>query len=74
MTDHNPVPVDVAKHIVELSEEGYGVNQIGFITGVNSSTVRRIIQGEHQSFCNKLSARQIQRFLDNCFPRYSNGR
>ena len=61
------VPLDVAKQILELSKEGYGSNMISSITGINSSTVRRVIRGEHKGYSDKLSTRQIQEFIKSCF-------
>jgi hypothetical protein len=58
------VPIDVAAEIRELSDE-YGSNQISAWTGVESSTVRRVISGEHQSYSEQLSARQTQQLLNN---------
>ena len=58
-----PVPIDVAKQIHELDSEGQGCNQISSITGINSSTVKRVISGEHQTYSDRLSARQIQGFI-----------
>ena len=60
---HDPVPLDVASEIHELRSAGLGMNQIGAFTGVNSSTVKRVIAGKHQSYCDKLSSRQIQRLI-----------
>ena len=60
---HEPVPFDVASEIHELRDDGFGMNQIGAFTGVNSSTVKKIIAGQHQSYCDKLSSRQIQRLI-----------
>ena len=62
---HEPVPIDVAAEIRELSDEGIGVNQISAITGINSSTVKRVISGKHQSYNDQLSTRQAQRLLNN---------
>ena len=59
------VPNDVAAEIRELSDEGIGSNQISAITGINSSTVKRVISGKHQSYNDQLSTRQTQRLLSN---------
>lgn len=61
---HEPVPVDVATEIRELSSEGLGNNQISAFTGVYSSTVRQVISGKHKSYSDKLSARQVQAFIN----------
>jgi len=60
-----PVPNDVAAEIRELANEGLGYNRISAATGVNSSTVKRVISGQHQSYSDQLSARQTQRLLTN---------
>jgi len=67
MSKHKPVPLDVATEILELSSDGVGSNEICVITGINSSTVRNVILGDHQSYCDKLSTRQAQRLLNDCF-------
>jgi len=59
------VPNDVAAEIRELSNDGIGSNKISAITGVNSSTVKRVISGKHQSYNDQLSTRQTQRLLSN---------
>ena len=59
------VPNDVAAEIRELSNDGIGSNKISAITGVNSSTVKRIISGLHQGYNDQLSTRQTQRLLSN---------
>ncbi len=61
---HDPVPVDVATEIRELSREGFGSNQIGFLTGIYASTVRQVISGKHKSYSDKLSPRQVQSFIN----------
>ena len=66
-TEHKPVPVDVGIQILELKKEGIGRDWIGFITGINSSTVKRVISGEHQNYSNSLSARQVQGLINQCF-------
>jgi hypothetical protein len=67
MSKHQPVPMDVAVQIRELSNRGIGCNEICAITGINSSTVRKVISGEHQSYSDKLSPRQSQGLLNVCF-------
>lgn len=67
MSEHEPVPIDLAKQVIELSEDGIGRNQISAITGINSSTVRRIIEGKHQSYSDTLSIRQVQSMINQCF-------
>lgn len=64
---HEPVPLDVAAEILELSIEGFGRDKIGFITGINSSTVKKVISGSHKSYSDKLSCRQTQGLLNHCF-------
>jgi len=64
---YEPVPADVATEIHELSAEGFGSNQISAFTGVYSSTVRQVISGKHKSYSEKLSARQLQAFIDTGF-------
>lgn len=59
-----PVPKDVAAQILELSEDGLGRNKISQITGINSDTVRRVITGEHQSFSDQFSTRQLNAFIN----------
>ena len=61
---HEPVPVDVATEIRELSVEGFGSNQISAFTGVYSSTVRQVISGKHKSYSERLSIRQVQAFIN----------
>ena len=63
------VPIDVAAEIRELSDNGYGSNQISALTGVNSSTVRRIVSGHHQSYDERLSTRQTQHLLNKWAAR-----
>jgi len=58
------VPLDVASEIRELSNEGLGCNKIAALTGVNSSTVKRIISGIHRSYTDRLSPRQVQTLLN----------
>ena len=67
MAEHESVPLDTANQVIELAESGLGRNQISVITGINASTVRRIIQGKHQSYCNTLSIRQVQSMINQCF-------
>ena len=62
-----PVPHDVAVEILELSDEGLGSNQISAFTGINSTTVKRVIAGIHQSYSNALSARQTQGLINAGF-------
>ena len=62
---HESVPLDVAAEIRELSDDGYGRNQISAWTGINSDTVRRVISGLHKSYSDQLSARQTQQLLNN---------
>lgn len=64
---HEPVPLDIADEIRELAGEGFGANQISSITGIYASTVRRVISGDHKSYSDKLSTRQIQGVLNHCF-------
>jgi len=58
------VPLDVASEIRELSNEGLGCNKISALTGVGSSTVKRIISGIHRSYTDRLSPRQVQALLN----------
>ncbi len=64
---HKLVPLDVAVEILELSDEGFGSNQISAFTGINSTTVKRIISGIHKSYSNALSARQTQGLINAGF-------
>lgn len=61
---HKFVPLDVASEIRELSDEGLGCDKIGALTGINSSTVKRIISGIHESYTDRLSPRQVQALLN----------
>ncbi len=67
MSVHQSVPLDVAVEIRELSCDGLGRNQIGLLTGINSSTVRKIISGDHQNYNEKLSTRESQDMINQCF-------
>jgi len=67
MSAHIPVPMDAAKEIRELSDKGYGRNTISYITGVNSSTVRNILDGIHQAYDEKLTTRQMQALINHGF-------
>ena len=67
MAEHEPVPIDVAKQVIELSQSGLGRKQISLITGINASTVRRIIEGKHQNYSDTLSIRQVQSMINQCF-------
>lgn len=64
---HEPVPIDVATEIHELRADGLGMNLIGMFTGINSSTVKRVISGAHQNYSERLSTRQTQGLLNHCF-------
>ena len=68
---HEPVPLDVANEILELRNDGLGMNYIGFVTGINSSTVKRVISGSHKHYCDKLSARQVQGLINKGFRNVS---
>ena len=68
----NPVPLDVAAEIHELRERGFGINQIGADTGVNSSTVKQILNGQHKGFCDKLTTRQRQQLMNTGFQPKEN--
>ena len=63
MTRHNPVPMDTAAEIRELDAEGLGRNSIAQHTGINASTVRNILAGTAVQFNDKLTTRQIDRYL-----------
>ena len=60
MTAPAAVPMDTASEIHELDEYGYGRNRISHITGIPASTVRKVLNGVHQTFDNKLTVRQRQ--------------
>ena len=64
---HESVPLDTADEIRELAGDGMGRDMIGFITGVNSSTVRKIISGAHKHYSERLSTRQAQGLINQCF-------
>jgi len=64
---HESVPLDVGAEIHELSDEGIGRNQISAYTGVPSTTVKRVLSGLHQSYSDQLSARQVQRLINEGF-------
>lgn len=67
MTEHAAVPLDTAKEIHELDERGYGRNTISRMTGINSSTVRNVLDGTHQKFDNTLTVRQRQNMMLRAF-------
>lgn len=67
MTAHAPVPLDTAAEIRELSEEGHGRNKIGQLTGINSSTVRNVLEGKAVEFCDELTTRQVSSLLSSGF-------
>ena len=67
MTTPAAVPMDTAKEIHELDEHGYGRNAISRITGINSSTVRNVLDGTHQTFDNTLTVRQRQNMMLRAF-------
>jgi hypothetical protein len=60
----DPVPLDTATEILELSSEGLGSNQIGFLTSVDSNTVKRVVNGKHKSYSERLSIRQVQALIN----------
>ena len=67
MAEHAPVPFDVATEIHELRSVGLGMNLISQLTGINSSTVKRVISGAHQNYSDKLSCRQVQTMINTGF-------
>jgi len=67
MAEHKPVPIDTANQITELHEQGWGVNYIGYLTGINSGTVKNVIKGVHRSYSDTLSSRQLQYFINTGF-------
>jgi len=67
MSAHQSVPLDVAAEIRELSFDGLGRKQIGHLTGINSSTVRNIISGTYKNYSEKLSVRESQGLINQCF-------
>ncbi len=64
---YEPVPKDVAAEIHELRERGLGINWIGFLTAVPSSTVKQILAGSHKGYCDKLSTRERQTLINTGF-------
>jgi hypothetical protein len=67
MSAHEPVPKDAALEIRELGQQGYGRNQISYMTGVNSSTVRNVLDGVHKTYDEKLTTRQVQGLITRGF-------
>ena len=57
------VPKDTAKEINELGAQGYGRNTISYMTGINSSTVRNVLDGKNVQICEKLTTRQVSKML-----------
>ena len=64
-----PVALDTAAEIRELDAKGFGRNTISTFTGVNASTVRNVLEGKHQTYCNKLTPRQLGQLLNRGFGR-----
>lgn len=67
MSAHEPVAMDTANEIRELAAKGYGRNTISFMTGINSSTVRNILEDKHQTYDDKLTTRQVSEMLRQAF-------
>lgn len=67
MSSHEPVALDTAKEIRELEAAGYGRNTISYMTGINSSTVRNVLEGIHQAYDEKLTSRQRSDLIRRAF-------
>lgn len=67
MARKEPVALDTAAEIRELAAEGLGRNQISHHTGVPASTVRSVLNGNHKTFVDKLTPRQVTGMLMSGF-------
>lgn len=67
MSSHEPVALDTAAEIRELAKKGYGRNTISYMTGINASTVRNVLEDKHQTYDEKLTARQRSNLLRIAF-------
>lgn len=68
MTREGKTPLDTIEQIKELSQKGFNVAEISRYTGVPRSVIRKVC-GNYGNIemCEKMSARQRQRLLDNWY-------
>ena len=67
MARHKAVPNDTADEIRELSAKGFGRNTISMMTGINSGTVRNVLDGKATEFNDNLTTRQVTDMLKAAF-------